>query len=448
MKNFDMQLLALRTWTKKNPIPAPLEAEANSILLQMEEKQTAIFQKSRERRKTKINHQDTLGPGLPFQLEVNSNALPQEKLQFLDTIDRMCKRDQTGIARVTCIDELNDHLQRPFGKPILWRGYAKEPRLHGLPLSIPELLQKLRLLGIDSLEVYNYARTDSNYTETLDNILDHFQAPPGTRDPLNFLDIRNFFASRVPVEINEVDLLRLARRRHGTMPAPESKKSRLHVAPADNSASEPKRSASKSQKLHTLMDAADHEFLLLSSQGSISTLHGDTAGGATFITVISGRKLWYLPRNMDREASEILATFGSSTPETYNGFIKIELLPGDLLIMPPGCPHAVATPEHTLAFGGSFYTLPHLGSSLRVLAIQDRAGTIFSNEDIKEQDLINFIEMLVTCKDLLQENIIPPELLASVVSSSMCWGAVKNKQQRRIQELIQEIQGEIEKRFD
>ena len=83
-----------------------------------------------------------------------------------------------------------------------------------------------------------------------------------------------------------------------------------------------------------------------------------------------------------------------------------------------------------------------------MLAIQDRAGTIFSNEDIKEQDLINFIEMLVTCKDLLQENIISPELLASVVSSSMCWGAVKNKQQRRIQELIQEIQGEIEKRFD
>ena len=44
MKNFDMQLLALRTWTKENPIPTPLEAEANSILLQMEEKQTAIFQ--------------------------------------------------------------------------------------------------------------------------------------------------------------------------------------------------------------------------------------------------------------------------------------------------------------------------------------------------------------------------------------------------------------------
>ncbi|KAL4866864.1 hypothetical protein BDV12DRAFT_187078 [Aspergillus spectabilis] len=315
----------------------------------------------------------------------------------------MCKEDQTSITRVTCNDEFDDLLKQPFKKPILWRGYTREHPLSGLPSSIPELLQKLRLLSINSLDVYNYAATKPNYRETLDNIIDHFQASPGTRDPLNFLDIRNLFISRVPVNINEVDLLRLARRRQGTRPAPES---RPHTDSAD-------RSASKSKKLRTSVDSADHEFVLVSSQGSVSTLHGDTAGGATFIIIISGRKFWYLPR-----------------------------------VMPPGCPHAVFTPEHTLAFGGSFYTLPHLGSSLRVLALQDRAGTIFSNEDITEQDFLNFIEMLETCKDLLREDLLQPEQLASVVSSGMYWGSTNDKLKRKIRAKIFEIQDEIEQKLD
>jgi hypothetical protein len=252
--------------------------------------------------------EDTLCPGLQLQISVAPNKTVLDKQQFLETIDGMCKVDDSSITKVTCDEEFTQLLKQPFKKAVLWRKYTQDHPLHGLPSSIPDLLQELRLIGIKELDVYNYAATKTNYPKTLNELIEHFAAPPGTRDPLNCLDIRNLFISRVPAHINDADFLRLSRRRHGSSAR-----------------------ASKAKKMRSMLDFADREFLLASSQNSISTLHGDTAGGLTYIIVLSGRKTWYLPRLFDRESSEILATFGSSTPEAYDEFIKIDLRPGDLL---------------------------------------------------------------------------------------------------------------------
>lgn len=63
--------------------------------------------------------------------------------------------------------------------------------------------------------------------------------------------------------------------------------------------------------------------------------------------------------------------------------------------MPPGLPHAVFTPEDCLAVGAQFYTAPHLGKSLRTLALQERYPDI-SNEDLSGSSyaaLASFLEM-------------------------------------------------------
>ncbi|KAB8240071.1 hypothetical protein BDV35DRAFT_386133 [Aspergillus flavus] len=200
--------------------------------------------------------------------------------------------------------------------------------------------------------------------------------------PLNFLDIRNLILSRVPVHVNRVDLLQSTRRRRAG-------------------------SAGKGSPLKALWNSADHEFFLLSSRHAISPLH-----------------TWYLPRSPNSKTYEMLATFGSSTPETYpDGWVKVDIMPGDLLIMPPGCPHAVFTPEHALTFGGNFYTLPHLGTSFRLLALQAQFKFVFSNESLTEQDYLNFIDMLEVGKgdmDVLQ--------MANIATSGIVWGITDRHQ--------------------
>ena len=219
----------------------------------------------------------------------------------------MCGSDETGIMRVTCDQELDNALMQPFETPLLWRNYTQQYPLRGTPSSIPEFIEELRQLNVGCLEVHNYAAEDTNYLLDLDDIMTHFKAPLETSDPLNFLDIRNQIISCVPVHVNKVDLLRLALRRQ-------------------------EGSAGKARPLKVQFDYADHEFFLISSRLSLSPLHSDTGGKLTYVVGISGCKTWYLPRKFTTETYEILATFGSSTPETYSdGWVKVDIMPGDLL---------------------------------------------------------------------------------------------------------------------
>ncbi|KAL4960563.1 uncharacterized protein BDV14DRAFT_140048 [Aspergillus stella-maris] len=403
LQNFKEFRLTLTAWMTKYPISPSLEVKASSLLQTLDTVGAGV-QKRRNLPKIKLPDEnlfpigtlvmdDTLDPGLPFQLPYSHTKGTQQNQQFLDTLDSMCGQGQSCITRISSSNELVGLLETPFRGPIIWRRYDQQYPLHDLPSSISQLLRKLRLFGVSSLSIHDYTATPHNSLKALDDILKHFEAPAETCRPLNFLDIRNIFKSRVPVEINEADILHLARRRQGTG-----------------------QSVSKSEELGMTVDPADNEFFLLSSRGSVSTLHVDTAGSATFIIILSGRKIWYTPHDLGRKASEVLAAFGSPTPEFYKGFDKIELSSGDMLIMPPGCPHAVFTPEHSLAFGGSFYTLPHLDSSLEILSLQDKAGDSFSNEDLTKQDFLNFTAMLTTCKELLYSNLVQPIQLADVAS--------------------------------
>jgi hypothetical protein len=68
--------------------------------------------------------------------------------------------------------------------------------------------------------------------------------------------------------------------------------------------------------------------------------------------------------------------------------------------MPPGCPHAVFTPEDCLAVGGHFLITSHLGSTLEALKIQEDKPDI-SNEDLYDQIYSSLAGIVRKCGGLL-----------------------------------------------
>ncbi|KAL2859963.1 uncharacterized protein BJX67DRAFT_375922 [Aspergillus lucknowensis] len=202
-----------------------------------------------------------------------------------------------------------------------------------------------------------------------------FSSPPITRSALNFLDMTNVFLSCVPVPVRQADLLRTAYLR--------------------------KRGSA-------------------SNHNSVSPIHVDTAGHLTWIIGICGRKVWYVPNELTLAANR-LATGGSQFPEHYEGgWMRIIIEPGDLLIMPPGCPHAVFTPEDSFTVGGDFFTSSHLGTTITATALQARYGYTFCNEKLSLQDYLNLALVLEQYQGSFSD-----EPLARLVASKVGWEAAK-----------------------
>jgi hypothetical protein len=65
-------------------------------------------------------------------------------------------------------------------------------------------------------------------------------------------------------------------------------------------------------------------------------------------------------------------------------------------VMPPCCPHAVFTPEDSLAVGGQFYTVAHLGSTLEGVRMQEDYPHI-SNEDLYDWIYITLAQVFREC---------------------------------------------------
>jgi hypothetical protein len=80
--------------------------------------------------------------------------------------------------------------------------------------------------------------------------------------------------------------------------------------------------------------------------------------------------------------------------------------------MPPGCPHAVFTPEDCLAVGGHFWTAAHLGCTLEVLKIQETNPAI-SNEDISPKLYDMLGEVIQEC-DLVMNDVEIADVYSSV----------------------------------
>lgn len=134
-----------------------------------------------------------------------------------------------------------------------------------------------------------------------------------------------------------------------------------HVWPADNFADRP-----GSVGFYCLMSVAD----------SYTDFHIDFGGSSVYYHILRGRKTFFFipPKEKHLKAYEAwnddprqnYTWLGNITKECY----RVDLFPGDTMLIPSGWIHAVWTPENSLVIGGNFLNRLHLPMQLRVCEIE------------------------------------------------------------------------------
>jgi hypothetical protein len=220
---------------------------------------------------------------------------------------------RNDVILLTDSKSLENALSRPFRVPLLHRTTTNYPSLGSeTDFLIQDLLmhlEKVSLNRVASVSVYDYSIQDpSKRTRetTVNELLSYFRPDNSHSIGLNFLDIQNrtgirFCSSQITLQ----DIISIL----------EARK------PSDigKTGSEWKAEPQK-------------EFFLLSGKNAISTIHVDKGGANTWVLILEGRKIWYFPRHVTAQTVRWLAHAGSQSPEDYkDGWVKVELRPGDLL---------------------------------------------------------------------------------------------------------------------
>ncbi|BFZ57971.1 JmjC domain-containing histone demethylation protein 1 [Savitreella phatthalungensis] len=119
-------------------------------------------------------------------------------------------------------------------------------------------------------------------------------------------------------------------------------------------------------------------YCLMSLTNSYTDFHVDFAGTSVFYHIVRGRKTFLFipptPANLNKyrewcSSSNQSTTFlADACKETF----KIDLGPGDTMMIPSGWIHAVHTPEKSLVIGGNFLSLVGMTKHLGVVEIEDR----------------------------------------------------------------------------
>ncbi|KAJ5159341.1 uncharacterized protein N7500_008992 [Penicillium coprophilum] len=264
---------------------------------------------------------------------------------------------------------LDDCLREKFDKPLLYRGSVSGNSLSGRQLSLDAFWMHLREQINNTIDVYDYTVADPagrTRRMAVQEVLSHWEIPQPKRHAINLLDIENRIGDFCPTEIIRHDL-----------------SNKLSCGIPENLG-----------KTESQWRNERREFFLLSGANAISSIHVDNGAQLTWIMILEGRKIWYFPRKVTDDAVRLLALAGSQWSHGYEeGWVRVELCAGDLLVMPPSFPHAVFTPDDCLAVGGHFYTAPHLSSTLRGLRLQEDYPDI-CNEDL-QADFYNLLTSLL-----------------------------------------------------
>lgn len=125
------------------------------------------------------------------------------------------------------------------------------------------------------------------------------------------------------------------------------------------------------------------KYCLMSPAGCFTDFHVDFAGSSVWYHVSRGRKVFYVaaptPANLadfeswsrsPAQGSSLLADVFAPRRELE----RIELDPGDTLLLPSGWIHAVATPVDSVVFGGNFVHSLSVRLQFEVAALEDRLG--------------------------------------------------------------------------
>ncbi|KAL1616698.1 hypothetical protein SLS54_008265 [Diplodia seriata] len=282
------------------------------------------------------------------------------------TWEKVLKEDfarDTDVISVDSMDDLRKALAGEFRKPIFHR--TRRSSTGETICSLVDsggfdlerfLADRKEFHANDHVDVHDMSEENTIRTK-MKTLFDAFEPTSNVRPPQNFLSLENLTQHTFcPEAIAEHNL-------------------RTRIEKAST------RAAEKHVPPHT-----SPEFFIASTANTISPIHIDSGGGNTWISILSGRKIWYFPRAVDESTVRLLESADNLHAADYypRGWAKLELRSGDTLVMPPAFPHAVFTPDPSLAVGGQFYTAPHLTRSCRAV-VQQRCMWRVSNERLGDE---------------------------------------------------------------
>lgn len=117
-------------------------------------------------------------------------------------------------------------------------------------------------------------------------------------------------------------------------------------------------------------------YCLMSVADCYTDFHIDFGGSSVYYHIVKGKKVFFFippsKQNLKKYEDWCLSPkqghefLGKQVKECY----RVDLYPGDTMLIPSGWIHAVWTPEDSLVIGGNFLTRIHYGMQIRVLEIE------------------------------------------------------------------------------
>ena len=123
-------------------------------------------------------------------------------------------------------------------------------------------------------------------------------------------------------------------------------------------------------------------YCLMSVADCYTDFHIDFGGSSVYYHILKGRKTFFFippkPKYLKKyeewcnSPDQNSVFLGNETKECY----RVDLYPGDTMLIPSGWIHAVWTPENSLVIGGNFLTRMHLGTQIAVNEIEKATNVI------------------------------------------------------------------------
>jgi len=117
-------------------------------------------------------------------------------------------------------------------------------------------------------------------------------------------------------------------------------------------------------------------YCLMSVADCYTDFHIDFGGSSVYYHIVKGRKVFFFippsKQNLKKYEDWCLSPkqghewLGHQVKECY----RVDLYPGDTMLIPSGWIHAVWTPEDSLVIGGNFLTRLHYGMQIKILEIE------------------------------------------------------------------------------
>ncbi|KAJ4375294.1 JmjC domain-containing histone demethylation protein 1 [Neocucurbitaria cava] len=149
-------------------------------------------------------------------------------------------------------------------------------------------------------------------------------------------------------------------------------------------------------------------YCLMSVADCFTDFHIDFGGSSVYYHIVKGRKVFFFipptKQNLKKYEDWCLSPnqghdwLGKQVKDCY----RVDLYPGDTMLIPSGWIHAVWTPEDSLVIGGNFLTRIHYGMQIKILEIE-------KNTKVALQFRYPFFQkiMWLTAIKYLEEDPIP-----------------------------------------